>query len=472
MHLRHCLSLSRCFCLCVSVSLWFASSASALEVGFGETDITPALGKKPVYMAGFGQNRKATKAHDPLRARAIVLRDGKQKIALASVDLVGFFRPHVVNIRKRLPGFEYILVSSTHTHEGPDTLGLWGPNPFTSGIDPDYLKKVEEQILRAIQKADASAVPVTARIGTARAPELLRDSREPQVKHDELVAILFRAVKDDKPAGVLVQWNCHPETVSSKTTELTADYVGTTIRHLSQKYQCPAIYFTGTVGGLMTTIGVPIKDRDGKRLPEGSWEKTERYGVLLGETAEKALKDAAQVRLTPISIHTQEVFLPMENKLYLLARQLGVLKRAAYLWKRNPSKAEPAAPNETKAPLCMKTEVGLLRLGDLEVAAIPGEIYPELVLGKVQDPPDPGADFPKAPVEPSIYGQLRGKHRMLIGLANDEIGYIIPKRQWDEKKPFCYGRKKAQYGEGNSIGPEAAPILCNAFKELAGKVKR
>jgi hypothetical protein len=110
--------------------------------------------------------------------------------------------------------------------------------------------------------------------------------------------------------------------------------------------------------------------------------------------------------------------------------------------------------------------VAWLRLGELEVAAIPGEIYPELVLDKVQDPPDPGADFPKAPIEPAIYKQLKGPYRMIIGLANDEIGYIIPKRQWDEKPPFCYKRKKAQYGEINSLGPDTAPLLCKAFKEL------
>jgi hypothetical protein len=114
----------------------------------------------------------------------------------------------------------------------------------------------------------------------------------------------------------------------------------------------------------------------------------------------------------------------------------------------------------------MRTEVGYLRLGELEVAAIPGEIYPELVLDKVQTPPDPGADFPKAPVEPAVYKQLRGPHRMLIGLANDEIGYVIPKRQWDEKPPFCYGRTKSQYGEVNSLGPDTAPLLCGAFRDL------
>jgi len=93
------------------------------------------------------------------------------------------------------------------------------------------------------------------------------------------------------------------------------------------------------------------------------------------------------------------------------------------------------------------------------VAAIPGEVYPELVLGKVADPADPAADFPDAPIEPSLYAQLPGKHRMLIGLACDEIGYIIPKRQWDEKPPFTYGQKKAPYGEINSLGPDTAPNI-------------
>jgi hypothetical protein len=66
---------------------------------------------------------------------------------------------------------------------------------------------------------------------------------------------------------------------------------------------------------------------------------------------------------------------------------------------------------------------------------------------------------------------MTGKYRMLIGLANDEVGYIIPKRQWDAKAPFCYGLKKSQYGEINSLGPDTAPFLCAAFQELAKALK-
>src|SRR5262249_47239693 len=188
--------------------------AQPLEVGFAEAEITPkveAKAKKPVYLAGFGNNRKATGVNDPLMARAAVLSDGKTKIALVSVDLVGFFHGNVETVRKALTGFDYVLVCSTHNHEGPDTLGLWGPSPLKSGVDPDYLALVEKKIVEAVKAADKGRTAVTARIGTTSEPDLVHDSRLPIVKHDELVALHFTDAKTKKCAGVIVQWNCHPE---------------------------------------------------------------------------------------------------------------------------------------------------------------------------------------------------------------------------------------------------------------------
>jgi hypothetical protein len=454
----------------LTLGLFFFTSsgltAGELTVGFGEANVTPVLGKKPVYLAGFGQNRSAKTVHDPIMVRAVVLADGKQRIALVSVDVVGLFNTSIERIRKELPGFAYVLVSATHNHEGPDTLGLWGANPLQSGVDPDYLKKVETGCVAAAKAADAARKPAAARIGTARDADLIRDTRQPIVKHDELVAIHFHDPKTDAPLGVLVQWNCHPEVLDSKNTAITADFVYYTVKQLSETQKCPVAYFTGTVGGLMTTIRLPIKDDAGKELHDGTFEKSERYGRLVGKLGETALAAAKPLALAPFDIRTREVLIPIDNNVYRLAWQFGILARPAYRWDGNPTPKEFVITQEIAKPVAVKTEVGYLKLGDLEVAVIPGEIYPELVLGKVQDPADPAADFPNAPREPAIYDQLKGKHRLLIGLGNDEIGYIIPKRQWEEKPPFCYGLKKAQYGEGNSVGPEAAPILCEAFKAL------
>jgi hypothetical protein len=145
----------------------------------------------------------------------------------------------------------------------------------------------------------------------------------------------------------------------------------------------------------------------------------------------------------------------------------GVLKRTGRVWtgdyeelgellsSKTPKDAKPAG----------ETEVAYVRLGDLHIACIPGEIYPESVYGKYQNPVDPGADFADAPLEKPIMEILPGKKALVIGLANDELGYILPKRQWDAKPPFAYGRDNDQYGEENSVGPETAPILYGALEK-------
>ncbi len=445
-----------------------AQDPPTLHVGQAEVDISPELGKRPVYLAGFGKNRKATAIHDPLMARAIVLADGSKKVALVSVDLIGLFLESVERVRRELAGFDYVLVSSTHNHEGPDTLGLWGPTFFQTGLDPLYLRTVEQGILEAVRKAEKRLQVVTAEISQTQVPELLHDGRQPIVLHDDLVVLRFRDAQR-KVVGVVVQWNCHPETLNDKNTQASADFVGYTVKALAKKHACPVTYFTGTVGGLMTSLHVSVKNDKGESLNDGTYEKTERYGILLAEACDRG--SFGPIRLAPFHVKTSSVYLPLQNKLYDTGWRIGVLDRTAYTQLPNETAMKPL-PNRKPEPgtkLWMRTELGYLRFGELEVAAIPGEIYPELVVGKIQDPVDPGADFPNAPREPSIYGNFTKKYRMLIGLANDEIGYIIPKRQWDEKAPYSYGRTQSQYGEINSIGPEAAPILCEAFLKLVGK---
>jgi hypothetical protein len=445
-----------------------AEEKLSLSVGFASADITPKVGpkEKPVWLAGFGKGRKATGVADPLYARATVWSDGKKKIAIVSVDLVGLFYDPCMRIRAALPGFDYVVVSSTHNHEGPDTMGLWGPNALTNGIDPDYLAFVEKTVVQTIREADKAQKKVTARLGTILAPELLHDSRKPIILHDELVVLRFQDATG-KNVGVVVQWNNHPETLDDKNTLVSADYVGYTVKHLEKSQNCPVVYLTGTVGGLMTSLRVEVKNEKGESLKDGTFEKTARYGELLGIAAEKALSKAKPVTLTPFGIHRSDLYLPLDNKLYAVAKQLGVLQREAYLWQEKMDEAKPVEEFDPRKRHAVKTELAYLQLGELSVACIPGEIYPELVLDKVVEKAEPEADFPDAPREPGIYKQMPGPYRMIIGLANDELGYFLPKRQWDEKPPYAYGLKKPPYGEVNSLGPDTGPLLCEAFAKLA-----
>jgi Neutral/alkaline non-lysosomal ceramidase, N-terminal len=442
--------------------------AVSLRVGFAQRDITPEIGPgmPPVYMAGFGQNRIATGVQDPLFARAVVFDDGASKIALVSLDIVGFFYPNALNVRAALPGYTHVVVSSTHNHEGPDTMGLWGPNPLKNGIDQQYLKRVEQEAIAAVQAAEKNLAECTAQFGTVRCPELLVDSREPYILHDDLYVLRFTR-PDGKPLAILVNWHCHPETLADKNTKISADYVGYCCEALQKKHDCPVAYFTGTVGGLMTTLGIKLRDEQGTLLPARSLELTKAYGERLAQQADRALASAQSVTLTPLTAKKQVFYIPLANPLYKAGRTMGVLDREAYRWQGDPVKAgEKLPPRLSTGEICMQTEVSLVTMGDVQIACIPGEIYPETVKGGTPNPAEKGADFPDADIEPTIFSSMIARHKMLFGLANDELGYFVPKRQWDAKAPYCYGRKKDQYGEENSCGPDTTPILCEMFRRL------
>ena len=46
----------------------------------------------------------------------------------------------------------------------------------------------------------------------------------------------------------------------------------------------------------------------------------------------------------------------------------------------------------------------------------------------------------------------------MVNLANDSIGYIIPKSEWDEDAPWIYEENEETYGEVVSLGPDTALI--------------
>ena len=441
------------------------SIADELEVGFKAVDVTPELASdKPIWLAGLERNRAAAEVHDRLFARAAVLRAGGKSIALVAVDSIGIQRPTVEAVRRRLNDLDYVLVASTHTHSGPDCIGLWGPTESESGVTPDYMKQVEEGIVRAVEGAAEAAEPARASYGTAEDKSLLADYRLPEVFDSVLRTIRFDRIRDGKPCGLLVQWNSHG-VEPRNNMRISRDFMGATVDELERRHECPVVYFSGAIGGLMGTPDKTFLDENEQPIRD-PFEFMEAYGSAVADLVEVALEEAQPIELTPLVVSSKPVAIPLDNQGYRMARAVGVLERPIIEWTGEPESPGVAVPRERiDGDLALESEVAYLRLGALHVAAIPGELYPELVYGEFQEPADPGADFADAPLEKPVMRSLPGDKTLLIGLANDEIGYIVPKRQWDEKPPYCYGRDSPQYGEVNSVGPEAAAIIANALSE-------
>ncbi len=134
-----------------------------------------------------------------------------------------------------------------------------GAKPVQDGVDPAYLQLIEDRTVEAVKKADAAAKPATGEYGTADDPTLLRDSREPHVPDGVLRTVKILGA-DKKPAGLIVQWELPPRGARSENKLLTADFIWQTIKRLEEKYHCPAVYFSGAVGGLMTTPSDRYRD--------------------------------------------------------------------------------------------------------------------------------------------------------------------------------------------------------------------
>jgi hypothetical protein len=435
-----------------------------LHVGFARVKINPDLenSKRPIYLAGFRQNRKATAIHDDLWAIACVLDDGKTRLGIVALDAIGFFHDDVISVRKRLKKelkLDYTVICSTHNHTTPDLLGLWGPNYLRTGVNKDYRQQVIAAAAQALGEATAALRPVQLAFHEIKTPPdgLVADLRKPEVFDPDIRVMHFTDPTNGMTVGSIVGWADHPETVWSKGTEITADFPGY-LRdalengvHHSGAILEPGIggihlYINGAVGGLMSTPpSVTVHDPYLKQdFKEPTHEKARALGRQL---ASRVLGRLDQQSNNPsiqpsISVRAKTIEIPLANKGYLFAPMLGLIDRGHVRWKQ------------------LRTEVALVRIGEASIACIPGEIYPELVNGGIEKAP--GGDYQIEPLEvPPIRELMPGKIKFVFGLANDEIGY--------RKKPYLYGAKKKPYGEINSCGPEVAQKIHAAMRELCGK---
>ena len=435
---------------------WFLVALPALaemRAGAAFRTITPDLAKGPVFMAGFDNNRRATVIHDDLFARCLALQPGETPLVICGVDSIGLFWDDVLRIRQtvktKLGRDTDVIVAALHDHQAPDTMGLWGPNAATSGINEEYssfvIERTAEAALAAIGNLRSASIAL-AKTHPAELDTFIHDNRPPDV-HDAELILLAVTGADGKPIATLINWANHPETLGSSNTQITADYPAAIYKRLEERRGGVAVFVNGAVGGMQSPLGAKLPG-----IPDNSFEKAERIGRRVADIGADALEHAEAVNITRCEFQERIVHIPIANKGFEQAAQANIYHGR-----------KPSVDGQTSVP------VGLIRLLDgskpmLEIALVPGELYPELSVGGIRK--YDGADFPDAPPEPAIKSLMHAPYRMLFGLANDEIGYIIPKSEWDNQAPWLQNAPKRWYGEQNSVGPEAAPIIAATLKEL------
>ncbi len=460
----------RALALCLLISA--AASGDAIEAAAARSEITPDPDRELVWMAGYGTGRRAKGVHDELWARAVAFRSDGTTVVVVALDLVGYFRPEVEKIRAILPrklGVTHLVVCSTHNHEGPDTMGLWGPLPFVSGVRREYMTRVRTTVIRLVEQVVGELRPARLRMAQTTAPVdgVVGDHRDPVIFDDTLSVMAVDDVLDGAPIATIVNWACHPETLGSRNTELTSDYPHYLREAVEAELGGVCVFLSGALGGMMTPE--PPAGLDG-------FEAARHVGESVGKAAVQALEGAKAVEEAAIEVRTKTFDIPVENKSYRLGMLSGALKRDMY--DEEGKLFEGSVLRRPK--LSVRTEVSVFRVGEAQFITVPGELLPELAVGGYdgsrshgkdivgKDNPNP-PDLTKAPKGPHLRDRMTGRVKFLIGLANDELGYIIPPYNFErnDRSPIHQPEPPGDhYEETNSLGIEAAPRIVGALEEL------
>lgn len=484
-------------------------ASCAGDPGYPGPDEGEGDGKfQAVWIAGFQNSRPANGvrgaelgfrgAGDGLWATAVVLDQGDTRIAIVAVDAFGVMIDDTVALRDAADaaglGIDHLLLHSSHSHAAPDTLGIYGQTLSNSGYDPAYAAQIRATVVDALTEAIDGLEPVQLEVGTVDAGtyhpngvgNLIVDTRDPVVIDPIVGVARFVAAADGATVATVVHFSNHPEETADVWALLSANFVHALRRTVEEGVDWGdglrpglggvAVYLNGTVGGMMTSLGAEVEDPNGTIWPARTFEKSDALGQLLGGMALDAAASAEVVDAPRISVVRDGLYLPVVNNGFQAMFLMGTLAhRSVYHFDESQPIGEDNAPD-------VASEVGLIDIGPLSLMCLPGEPFPELALGGYDGaftPPNQALVASDNPNPPDVGAGMAGPYLgerladrgarwgWVVGLANDQIGYLVPPTEFEVGKvPYLIEADGDHYEETNSLGPDTVPKVLDAAHAL------
>ena len=422
-------------------------SHAALTGGCAKVNITPPLGLKLIGSKG----QPSDAVLDELLAKALVLSDGKTSVAIVSADLLYTPLEEITNpvralIKEKTSIPEQnILLCATHTHSGPEVFTNWklGPDDriAETEIDQAYLQTLIRKMAGAAQMAHRNMR--TAKIGAAlgELPEVIYNRRprredgkvqmaftlppeitathRTQVGADGRTRVTFTFPDEEVPLtfgpidpdvfvlrvedasgdilASLISFGCHPVCVYPfLSTAVSADYPAHATRVVERAEGGISLFALGLAGNI-----VP-RQRDVGPCAQ--------IGKALGGEALRRLQFVATTDDVTIEARCSAVTLP--------------------------TKSTP--------PGSITTEIQVLRLGDIYILGLPGEVLVEVGL--------------------AIKSRAGLEMLFITTLTNDSIGYVCHRQAYEEG---AY-----EPGTGTNLAPGAGEIVIEQALALIDEVKQ
>ncbi|MEO9894174.1 neutral/alkaline non-lysosomal ceramidase N-terminal domain-containing protein [Aurantibacter sp.] len=396
--------------------------SSGLKIGYAEVNYTPRIGLDLVGNYR-GDDYASRGIHDSLYGKAMVAQGSNGiKTAILSVDICNIPVASIDMMREYVQSVsdikaEDIFIHATHTHSGPKS-HIEAPEA------KDYLQKAAS----AIVEANKNLEPAELLVGRAQEDRVSHNRRlkatdgtthmvwekfEPGFiekslggKDPELITVSVQ--QSGKITGTMVNFGCHPTTLTGNNWLYTADYPGYLTESVQKvKGEDFGVLFLNAPSGNVTQVDHKVGFLD-------TFQECQRIGYLLGVAALEAMNKSEPASGSGVvEISREEVSI---KKMTITDEQFQwantVLKRVEK--EGMPALQPDGIPEELYAKWWadmhkVQNEVDLLevmvvQIGDVAIVGLPGEIFNEFgVYIKANSP---------------------FKNTLVVGLTNGDYNYF------------------------------------------------
>ncbi len=417
-----------------------AAPGGLFQVGAAKEDVTPSS-LANFYLGGYGIGpvHEATSVLRPIYFRVIAIRDRRgHQVVIGTIDSQGYsiayqdgpygfsdiesYTQHHLGIPA-----SHIILQATHSHNGPDEIGVWG------GVPQTYMAWVTRQMEAGIKLAVAREQPALLKVGTADMTGFSgtfgsnTDSTKTGDNQDYPIDSQLRVLQATSPSGhgvlaTLVNYSTHA-TVYGPRDQVAPDWPGATATYLEgdeqdmpagAHYGYPGSTAIVTVGAMGHTwpAGIPASDSDPgvdpvdqeKNLaPDGhgqnNWE-ADRYGNAVAQQAIDAVSGShgSFLQGSRVDGTMQNIDVQNTNPVLLAAANEPANNTPLGGYKVYRATTPPWGYGDM-----FVSHVTTLRVGNIPFYAVPGEPYPSIKF--------------------TLDSQVKAPVQFIFGLANDQLGY-------------------------------------------------
>ncbi len=410
------------------------------------------------------------KGHEgEFRATALVV-EGEVRLCLVACDALVIPAAPIRSAAARIAAAtsipaEHVLICATHTHSGPSTLDFFGCTP-----NAEYLRRMEDGIVQAVRQACAvlddpargpNETQVELLLGQSQEATIGRNSRlllkdgqvgwysyeaedvvRPTGPHDVDVPVLVFRRPDGTEAGIVFNHSVH-NIGATKEGIFSPAFSGLARGEVERLHDTIALYLPGAFGSSHNITY------------NGSGVPAPELVHRLVAAVEDGVQNARPCLFGPVSVLQR----PFTYRLREFDETRAAEDVRRYAERYFPEQSEGqqrtfGAMRAEMAPVQGEPRTTLLtamRLGEVALVGIPGEMYARLGL--------------------SLRRRSPFRHTIIVGLANEEIGYLPDRKAYEDGgyQTWVGWHCRVAPGTGEAMVEQALEMLEELWEERVGR---